>query len=119
MSTMRAIRARLAELPQSEREPPPGAAEEDRDDADHMELEEDLHQIQRVRTLRERPPTNDNIADDETPFQGELLKARHMKSPHTVGLFCPYSRSLLTLVWSAQGAAYEDNSNGVWKVRTQ
>jgi hypothetical protein len=72
-----------------------------------------------VRTLRERPPTNDNIADDETPFQGELLKARHMKSPHTVGLFCPYSRSLLTLVWSAQGAAYEDNSNGVWKVRTQ
>ena len=25
-----------------------------------------------------------------------------LKSPHIVGLFCPYSRSLLTLVWSAQ-----------------
>jgi len=26
-----------------------------------------------------------------------------MKSLHIVGLFCPYRRSLLTLVWSAQG----------------
>ena len=25
-----------------------------------------------------------------------------LKSPHIVGLFCPYSRSLLTLVWSTQ-----------------
>ena len=25
-----------------------------------------------------------------------------LKSPHISGLFCPYSRSLLTLVWSAQ-----------------
>ena len=28
--------------------------------------------------------------------------ALHLKSPHIVGLFCPYSRSLLTLVWSTQ-----------------
>ena len=25
-----------------------------------------------------------------------------LKSPHILGLFCPYSKSLLTLVWSAQ-----------------
>ena len=82
LSTMRAITARLAELPQSEREPTQGgAAEEDRDEGENLEVEEDLHQIQRVRTLRERPPTNDNLPDEETPvyFQGELLKARHMK----------------------------------------
>jgi hypothetical protein len=30
-------------------------------------------------------------------------QALHLKSPHIVGLFCPYSRSLLTLVWSTQG----------------
>ena len=29
-------------------------------------------------------------------------QALHLKSPHIVGLFCPYSRSLLTLVWSTQ-----------------
>ena len=28
----------------------------------------------------------------------------HLKSPHMVGLFCPYSRSLLTLVWPTQVA---------------
>jgi hypothetical protein len=28
-------------------------------------------------------------------------QALHLKSPHIVGLFCPYSRSLLTLVWQA------------------
>ena len=27
-----------------------------------------------------------------------------LKSPHIVGLFCPYSRSLLTLVWSLMDA---------------
>jgi hypothetical protein len=27
-----------------------------------------------------------------------------LKSPHIVGLFCPYSGSLLTLVWSAQAS---------------
>ncbi len=27
-----------------------------------------------------------------------------LKSPHIVGLSCPYSRSLLTLKWSAQAA---------------
>jgi hypothetical protein len=32
----------------------------------------------------------------------EREQAQLLKSPHIVGLFCPYSRSLLTLVWSTQ-----------------
>ncbi len=31
-----------------------------------------------------------------------VLYRQALKSPHIVGLFHPYSRSLLTLVWSAQ-----------------
>ena len=31
-----------------------------------------------------------------------LRRHRQLKSPHIVGLFCPYSRSLLTRVWSTQ-----------------
>ena len=80
-STMRAIIARLAELPASEREPAAGVAEED--DGENPEADEDLNQIQRVRTLRERPLANEaNEAPDEEPpvyFQGEILKSRHMK----------------------------------------
>ena len=36
---------------------------------------------------------------DKMPRCGFCLHA--LKSPHIVGLFCPYSGSLLTLVWSA------------------
>jgi threonyl-tRNA synthetase len=32
----------------------------------------------------------------------QLKAHKTLKSPHMVGLFCPCSRSLLTLVWSAQ-----------------
>jgi hypothetical protein len=35
-------------------------------------------------------------------MSGTLGSRQALKSPHIVGLFCPYSRSLLTLVWSAQ-----------------
>jgi hypothetical protein len=36
--------------------------------------------------------------------------ASMLKSPHIIGLFCPYSRSLLTRVWSAQAQALLSNS---------
>jgi hypothetical protein len=34
------------------------------------------------------------------------LSWRALQSPHVVGLFCPYSRSLLTRVWSAQARSH-------------
>ena len=35
-------------------------------------------------------------------LKGLVKLASSHKSAHMVGLFCPYSRSLLTLVWSSQ-----------------
>jgi hypothetical protein len=35
-----------------------------------------------------------------SPFSSR--RHRQLKSPHIVGLFCPYSRSLMTRVWSTQ-----------------
>jgi hypothetical protein len=32
-----------------------------------------------------------------------------LKSPHIVGLFCPYRRSLLTLLWPAQAVFHTLN----------
>ena len=42
-----------------------------------------------------------NVCNDLSYAAGVPLK-QALKSPHIAGLFCPYSRSLLTLFWSAQ-----------------
>jgi paired amphipathic helix protein Sin3a len=78
LSTMRAIRQRLAELPESERE-----AHNSEDDAAEAEGEpDDDLKLERVRTLRERPPATDAAASEEelpTYFAGDILKPRHMR----------------------------------------
>ena len=78
LSTMRAIKQRLSELPESEREPQ--NMEEDAADAEG-DVDDDF-KSERVRTLRERPPTADiGAGEDELPvfFEGEILKPRHMR----------------------------------------
>jgi len=41
-----------------------------------------------------------------TDVEAERFVVANSQSPHIVGLFCPYSRSLLTLVWTTQVANY-------------
>jgi hypothetical protein len=46
-------------------------------------------------------PVSEQYPRTEQDFYCQGRRASEaLKSPHIVGLFCPYSRSLLTLVWS-------------------
>jgi hypothetical protein len=45
---------------------------------------------------------NDIPENQDQDVKDAYFRRRALKSPHLVGLFCPYSRSLLTIVWSAQ-----------------
>jgi len=52
------------------------------------------------------PPSLPPLLSHPSLGSGHLVSRVHfrrqaLKSPHIVGLFCPYSRSLLTLAWSA------------------
>jgi len=50
-----------------------------------------------------KPDFLDPIHNEEEPSLCRSPGCRQArKSPHIVGLFCPYNRSLLTLFWSAQ-----------------
>ena len=50
-----------------------------------------------------KPDFLDPIHNEEEPSLCRSPGCRQvLKSPHIVGLSCPYSRSLLTLFWSAQ-----------------
>jgi hypothetical protein len=53
------------------------------------------HVSERARGVRGPP------LEEVWTFEGSIER-QALKSPHIVGLFCPYSRSLLRLVWSAQ-----------------
>jgi len=54
-----------------------------------------------LQTLAPKAPSNASSSSETSKTARQLASSLRI-SPHLVGLFCPYSRFLLTLVWSAQ-----------------
>jgi kinesin family protein C2/C3 len=95
------------------------AAEADRERDRQRAKESEARLSKQVERLEQDLETSDNAArsqvqqlQDRAEKQRVRLEASS-QSPHIVGLFCPYSRSLLTLVWSTQAALEAAKADGV------